>query len=109
MSKLIDLAVGHFSSKVVREIHVPEWDVTLYAKNIGIQEQAKWITRANGNSTEYLVYSVIFGLMDKQGEPVFDIGDKPKLMTSVDPEVISRLANFVLATAAENEEEREKN
>lgn len=107
--KLIETAVSHFSSKAVREIHVPEWDVTLYSKNLCMEEKSKWLSRANGNATEFMIYAIIFGLTDNKGENVFDIGDKPKLMKSVDPDIIARLSDFVLSTAGDTEEEREKN
>jgi hypothetical protein len=41
MSKLIDNAIAHFSSKAVRELRVDEWDVTLYSKSL-ILEEIRW-------------------------------------------------------------------
>ena len=106
---LIDVAISHFSNKQVREIYVPEWDVTLYSKNLSLDDKTKWYTRANGDSADYLVYAVIFGITDEKGDAVFDIGDKVKLRRNTDPEVVSRIANFVLDVSAPTEEEREKN
>lgn len=107
MGKLIESAVSHFSNKEVRSIRVEEWDCTLYSKNLSLEDKARWYTRADGDNTDYLVYALIFGVTDKDGEAVFDIGDKVKLRKSVDPEVLSRVANLVLQI--EDEEEREKN
>jgi|TARA_R100000479_G_C6318018_1_gene176628 hypothetical protein len=107
MGKLIDAAVSHFSNKEVRTLRVDEWETTLYSKNLSLEDKAKWYTRANGDNTDYLVYALIYGVTDADGEPVFDIGDKVKLKKNVDPEVLSRVANFVLDVA--DEEEREKN
>ena len=109
MSKLIDAAVSHFSNKEIRELHVPEWDVTLYSKNLTLEDKAKFLKRAQDDTTDYMVYSVIFGVTDKEGEPVFDIGDRVKLRNHVDPEVLSKIANFVLDVSATSKEEREKN
>lgn len=106
---LIDFAVEHFSSKEVRKIEVPEWDTVLYSKNLTLDDRAKWLSRANGDSTDYMVYAVIFGLTDDKGEPVFDIGDKGKLRRNVDPDIVAKLANFVLQVAGPEEEDREKN
>lgn len=106
---LIDKAVQHFSTKVTREVYVPEWDVTLYSKNLTLDDRAKWLSRANGDTTDYMVYAVIFGLVDGEGNQVFDIGDKVKLRRHVDPEVVSRLASFVLEVSAPEEADREKN
>jgi hypothetical protein len=107
--KLIETAVSHFSSKTVREIYVPEWETTLYAKPLSLEDKSKWVSRANGDNTDYMVYALIFGLVDDKGDSVFDIGDKVKLRRNVDPEIVGRLANFVLEVTAPTDEEREKN
>lgn len=107
MGKLIDNAVAHFSSKEIRSIRVDEWDCTLYSKNLSLDDKGRWYARANGDNTDYLVYALIYGVTDEKGEPVFDVGDKVKLRKRVDPEVLSRVANFVLDTM--NEEDVEKN
>ncbi len=109
MGKLIDNAVAHFSSKEVRELRVDEWDVTLYSRNLSLEDKAKWHSRADGDTTDYLIYAVIFGVTDEKGESVFDIGDKVKLRRNVDPEVLAKVANFVLLGEDSTEEEREGN
>lgn len=109
MSKLIDVAVSHFSNKEIRQLYVPEWGVTLYSKNLSLDDKAKWMKRSDEDPTNYLVYAVIFGIMDEKGDAVFDVGDKVKLRNHVDPDVLSRVANFVLESSAVDEEEREKN
>jgi hypothetical protein len=106
---LIDKAVQHFSSKGLRKIEIPEWDAELYAKNLTLEDRAKWLTRADGDTTDYMVYAIIFGLIDKDGNQVFDVGDKIKLRRNVDPDIVTRLANFVLLVSGESEEDREKN
>ncbi len=85
MGKLIENAVAHFSGKEVRSIRVDEWDCTLYSKNLSLEDKAKWYARADGDNTDYLVYALIYGITDKDGEAVFDIGDKVKLRKSVRP------------------------
>jgi len=109
MGKLIDTAVSHFSSREIRTLDVPELETTLYAKNLTLNDKAKWLTRADSDTTDYLCYSVIFGVTDEKGEAVFDIGDKSKLRNNVDPELVSRIANFVLAIPDKAEADREKN
>lgn len=109
MSKLIDVAVSHFSNKEIRELYVPEWGVTLYSKNLSLDDKARWMKRSDDDTTNYLVYAVIYGVTDEKGEAVFDVGDKVKLRNHVDPEVLSRVANFVLESSAVTEEDREKN
>lgn len=106
--KLIDAAVTHFSSRAIRSIEVPEWETTLYSKNLTLDDKAKWLARSEGDTTDYMVYAVIFGLTDEKGEAVFSIDDKIKLRKSVDPEIVQRLANFVLIPDTESEEDRKK-
>lgn len=106
---LIDKAVEHFSSKAVRKIEVPQWGVELFSKNLTLEDRSKWLARADGDTTDYMVYAVIFGLTDAEGNPVFDIGDKVKLRRHVDPDIVAKLANFVLQVSGETEEDREKN
>jgi len=107
--KLIEKAVDHFSKKSVRELYIPEWDATVYAKNLTLEDKAAWLKRAGDDTFEYMLLAIINGLKDKDGEPVFDIGDKPKLKKGVDPEIVSKMATFVLQTAGADDEEREKN
>jgi len=109
MSKLIEAAVTHFNSKAVRQLHIDEWNVTVYSKNLSLDDKSKWMARADGDTTDYLIYSVIFGLADEKGEPIFDVGDKVKLRRNVDPEIVSKLASFVLTPSAVTDQEREKN
>lgn len=109
MSKLIDAAVSHFSNKEIRQLHVPEWNVTVYSKNLSLDDKARWMKRSDEDATNYLVYAVIFGVTDEEGKALFDVGDKVKLRNHVDPDVLSRVANFVLESTAVDEEGREKN
>ena len=109
MPKLIEAAIDHFSSKDVRKIEVPEWDVVLYAKNLTLDDKAKMLRRSDSDNTDYLIFALIFGLVDAEGEPVFALEDKVTLRKKVDPDVVTRIATFVLTGESLSEEEREKN
>ena len=109
MSKLIDSAVAHFNSKDVRKIEVPEWEVTLYAKNLTLDDKARMLRRSDSDNTDYLIYALIFGLVDAEGEPVFTLEDKVPLRQKVDPDIVTRIATFILTGESLSEEEREKN
>ena len=107
MSKLIDTAISHFSSREIRKLEVPEWETTIYAKNLTLDDKARWLARANNDGTDYMIYSVILGATDENGDAVFSLEDKVKLRKQVDPDIVARIANFVLQV--ETEEDREKN
>jgi hypothetical protein len=107
--KLIESAISHFSNKQIRSLLVSEWETTVFAKNLTLEDKAKIYARSNGNSTDYLIYGLIFGLTDEKGDSVFTLEDKVALKTKVDPEIVSRLSNFVFNTEGKTEEDREKN
>lgn len=106
---IIDSAVSHFSNKEIRSIEIPEWGVKLFTKNLTLDDKSRMLSRANGNSTDYMIYAVIFGTTDADGNQAFTLEDKVSLRTKVDPEIVSRIANFVLESGTKSEEEREKN
>ena len=107
MSKLIDTAISHFSNREIRSLEIPEWETTIYAKNLTLDDKARWLARANNDGTDYMIYAVILGATDENGDAVFSLEDKVRLRKQVDPDVVARIANFVLQV--ETEEDREKN
>jgi len=109
MTKLIDQAVAHFSSREIRSMNVPEWEATVYAKNMSLDAKSRLAKRADGDTYDYLVYACILGLTDEQGEPVFTLEDKVKLKKSVDPDIVIRLGNFALGIEGDEERDPEKN
>jgi len=108
MSRLIDSAIEHFSGKEVRKIEIPEWGVSVFAKNLTLDDKAKMLRRSDSDNTDFMIYTLIFGLVDEQGEPVFTIEDKVSLRKKVDPDVVTRVASFVLNSSSD-EEDNEKN
>lgn len=94
MSKLIDRAEAHFQEVLGQglkgPIHVPEWDVDIYYKpSTTLAEEAKVIELTQQNkSTEALVVTLINRARDKEGNHLFSMADKLKLMGRVDPKVI---------------------
>jgi hypothetical protein len=109
MPRLIENALAHFNSKDLRKIEVPEWEVSLFAKNLTLDDKAKMLRRADSDNTDYLIYAVIFGLVDENGDPVFGLEDKVALRKKVDPDIVTRLATFALTSGSGSEEDREKN
>lgn len=106
---VIDNAVAHFNSKEVRELLVPEWNTTVYAHPLNMEQKGKWLAMAKGSNTDYLIYAVLYGAKDSEGNAIFTIEDKLTLKTKVDSDVLSEVAVFILGSAELPEEEREKN
>lgn len=109
MTKLIDKAIAHFNDKAVIPLDIPEWGVTVYGKVVSMDEKSKWLIKANEDTTDYMIYAIIGGIVDEDGNAVFDIGDKHSLRHQVDPEIIAKMSNLVLHTGVQSDEEREKN
>lgn len=106
----IDRAIEHFSSKAIRTLHIPEWDLDIFTKNLTLEDKAQWVSRAKGETTEYLLYAIVFGAVDANGERLFSLEDKIKLKRNCDPDIVTRIANFIIQPGDdETEEDREKN
>lgn len=109
MSDFMNKATANFSSRNKRSLEVPELGMTIYARNMTLELQAKIYNTAEGDSTDYLCYAIIFGATDKDGNAIAGVGDRQNLRTNVDPKIITKVANFVLDHQGDTEEEREKN
>ena len=95
--RLIDNAVAHFETIIagglMGPIKVPEWDTEVYYKSTTTmaQEAAVIELTQQGKTTEGLVVQLIIKALDADGNPLFDMGDKHKLMRATDPAVILRI------------------
>lgn len=108
MSKAIDSVVEHFTNQGIRKYEVEELSLTVYAKPTSLGLRSKISKHADGDAFLNVVYTVIFGALDAEGNQLFDIGDKVKLRDHSDPLVISKIANFILGNTS-IDEDREKN
>ena len=93
---LLAKAKGHYTNILAKEplkIEVPEWDATVYAKpSIPLAKLGEIMELANsGKSAEAMVMTLIYRLMDEEGNPVFRKAERNEIMRQVDPDVISRI------------------
>tara|TARA_R100001440_G_scaffold33285_1_gene52179 strand:+ start:317 stop:673 length:357 start_codon:yes stop_codon:yes gene_type:complete len=95
--RLIDKAESHFKDVLGKglegPIKVEEWDAEVWYKpSTTLYEESRVIelTQA-GKATEALVVTLINRARDKDGNPLFDMGDKLKLMRNVDPKIVLRI------------------
>ena len=49
--------------------------------------------RSDGDSNAAIVWSIILEALDKEGKPLFDIGDKEFLMTKQHPQVLIHISS----------------
>ena len=79
---VIDNAVKHFDEQDVRVTLVPEWG----QDNEPLKIYSKPLTLS----------VLIYKALDGEGAKLFDIGDKNKLLNSVDREVLVRVAQEIM-------------
>ena len=97
MSKILENAKSHFSSKLNGEllkITVPEWKTDIFYKgtySFAVESKIIELQQA-GKTVEALVESVIAKSLNSDGKPMFNKFDKVTLMNEVDPQVLIRVA-----------------
>ena len=99
MSDVLSRITAHFDSLGVREIHVPEWDVTFYVTPVTVAERQRiyGAGKVGDNDFELLVRILIEKARDKDGKKVFTIADKPALLQRADSAVLVRVAGEILS------------
>ena len=106
--KLIEKALAHFQSIEPRELHIPEWDVTVYCTEPTLGQKSNWMSKSNGDNAEFMLNAIVDGALDKDGQPLFDVGDKPTLRR-IGSSITERLGLFILNVSEDTDEDREKN
>jgi hypothetical protein len=97
MNPVLSKAKTHFaeiSNKGIDNLHVPEWDTTVYWKVGGLNfaSQSKIIElQQKGQSAEALIEMLIMRALNKDGKKMFRPLEKPILMRDVDPNVILQI------------------
>lgn len=96
-ARAINLATAHYETMLAGAmrgpISVPEWDLDIYYKTTSTMAQEARVIELTqeGKTTEALVVQMIMKSLDEDGNHLFDMGDKLKLMNGVDPKVILRV------------------
>ena len=112
MTKAIDNVVAHFDAQEIKKIEVKEWGtedqpLEIFTKPLTLQESKKLYRMANSSDLEVMVYAIITKSLDADGEKIFTLADKEKLMNKADVAVISKVATEILG-AVSPEEAQEK-
>jgi len=97
---ILDKAASHYNKLIkadMVEIDVPEWnDKIYYRKTFSFAEQGKVFELSNeGKMVEALVHTLIVRSLDKDGNKLFTVADKPRLMYEVDPSIIIRIVTEI--------------
>jgi len=100
---VLERAKAHFDAQGVTRLEVPEWPdekgnpTVMYSQPFTLADRKKLVKFAQEDDLEFIVRMVIMKCENESGDKVFDLSDKPTLMTKVDPNVISRLAAQIVA------------
>lgn len=102
---IIEKAKAHFKDKTVNVIEVPEWGdegkpFLIYSTPFTLAEKDKIFKGSQESSLKVLVDCLILKAKDEKGDPLFTLEHKRDLLNSVDPDVIVRIANEMIATAS---------
>ena len=96
---ILDHAEEQFSSIQRKQIDVPEWNTTIYAKPLTLAEKRKLyrnLGAKNDDVSTMMVDALILKAEDKDGKKVFTPDDRDRLMNKVDPDVVSAIATEIL-------------
>ena len=96
---ILDHAEEQFSSIQRKQIDVPEWITTIYAKPLTLAEKRKLYRNLGAKSEDVssmMVEALIMKAEDKDGKKLFTPDDRDRLMNKVDPDVVSAVATEIL-------------
>jgi hypothetical protein len=95
----IDRVKNHWSDRIqeIREIEVPEWGddngpLVVYVRPTNMAQRSKLFRLAKEDDLAVAAETVVLRARDKDGLALFKPADAEVLMTSCDPDVLTRLA-----------------
>ena len=107
---VIDRAKNHFENLGVQSIEVPEWKdnddkpTIIYWNPITLAEKNKLLkVSGNLNDVSLLADILIMKALDKDGKKLFTLEDKIALMHKTDPDVLTSIANKMVAAISPDE------
>ena len=109
--KAIDKAVNHFNSIEIKRLEVEEWsDETgtfeIYAKPLTLNESQKLYKLSKNNDLDLLAYALIHKALDSNGNKLFTLEDKQKLLNNTDVSVLTKIGSWIMGS--DDVEEAEK-
>ena len=95
--KAIEKAIEHFKNRETKVIDVSEWgDLQIFVEPITLKEKQKLYKNSKQDELGVLVDALIMKAKDGEGNKLFTLEDKLKLLNSADPDVIARIAEQIL-------------
>ena len=101
---ILDRAKSHFENRPVHQIEVPEWGegntpLTVYFKTPNLADMSRAAKESKGDMIEQAARIVVARATDANNVRLFQNAEVLSLMKHVDPAVVSRIANAIMAEA----------
>lgn len=98
MSDAISKITAHFEALGTRELHVPEWGMTIYWTPVTVAERTRIYSGTKGdNDYETVVKILLDKARDADGKKIFTIDDRPALLQRADSSVVIRVAADIMS------------
>lgn len=98
----IDRVKSHWADRIqeVREIEVPEWGgddgpLVIHVRPTNMAQRSKLFRLAKDDDLQVAAETVVLRSRDKEGLALFKPSDVEALMTSADPDVLTRVASQI--------------
>ena len=110
--KAIDFATEHFSSKTSRKIIVKEWadstgkPLEIFVSPMTLAEKRRLYKGTKQDDIAVLVDVIIMKARDGEGNRLFSPDDKDTFLFTVDPDVLSRVAEEIMVAPTPDELEK---
>lgn len=75
----------------LQSIYVEEWNRHIFFYPFTLADADYATKMSKGKDGEFVAYVIIRKVLDSEGKKQFTVADKIKLMTKVDPDVLSRI------------------
>lgn len=91
---------------ILRELYVPEWEMTVYAKARFTLDMMKPLRRfAEESNPEALAEAIVRYALNEDGSRIFTREHKTKIMRYMDSSVVAKVGGWIMGNDDEGEEE----
>ena len=90
-------------------VTIPGFPLEAYFTPMTLADSQKIRARSGDSNEEFIVYTLIYKLVDKQGKKLLDIGDKTTLLSKVPFDVLTNIVQQINAANPVDVEDIEGN
>lgn len=99
---VIEQITAHYSNTEIASVDVPEWGaggepLTIYWTPLTIREHGSITKRSKGDISHFNIEVLLAKALDAEGNKLFTLEDKQKLLRAADARIIARVAEAILS------------